>query len=459
MEKGLKGDVQVGGGEIQHGLQIGEGAVAAGFALCRGEDTHQSFHESIGEEIAVPVSEDAIKMFEDGFPDALHGCQELVHPCRPICPGDPLFEASAGADGTLGAVDFLQGQTHLVGLGRLQVELGEVVQGLRLLFGQVPGVLQEDVALLFHHGGVIGNRFHFLAPDLVHGVVGHFDDVELVKDQLRVGRVLARPGLVGLAHVDRAPEDLSGIPAVFAQISGEALPGRLLLRLGRKEHLALACVGEHRGVDAPLADGQFVAADRVHFAHLLFFTGFFHMAAEHAPKTGVMLSHEGRHGLHRALPHQQQSHRFEGQGKMLGQPLPRRPDRGHLAALPARQPADDLASVFKDVQMPPTPLLPMVVADKGASILETPRGRPQRFRFRNGDLHGPVGLAHRQSRHFPLGPEAQQLVEHTLWIHARFYDKGTRHQQFIPTRISEEPFFPATISEETRFLPRHCPVC
>lgn len=72
VEIGLRRDVQVGGGEVKHGLQIGEGAVAvaAGFAFCRGEDT--SSDESSGEVIAVQVSGDSIKMLEDCLPDALH---------------------------------------------------------------------------------------------------------------------------------------------------------------------------------------------------------------------------------------------------------------------------------------------------------------------------------------------------------------------------------------------------
>lgn len=63
-------------------------------------------------------------------------------------PGPASRGVCGRGEGAFGAVDFLQGPTHLVGLGRLQVELGELVQGT-CFSGQVPVVPQEDSSAVF----------------------------------------------------------------------------------------------------------------------------------------------------------------------------------------------------------------------------------------------------------------------------------------------------------------------
>src|SRR6056297_984956 len=66
------------------------------FSFCSGKDTHQAFHEGIGKAVAVPVSEDSVKMLQDGFPDALHRRKQLVNPRRTHGPRGPFLKVPSG---------------------------------------------------------------------------------------------------------------------------------------------------------------------------------------------------------------------------------------------------------------------------------------------------------------------------------------------------------------------------
>ena len=124
-----------------------------------------------------------------------------------------------------GLVDVLQGLAHLAGPAGLQPLFHESVFGLRLRFAQpglVPGPqilrpLQQPV------GASPG------LPDLVDGLVGVLDNVELVDDPLRVGQVSADAFPEPRAHVAGDEPHVSGHSIVRREVVDEPLHrGRVL---------------------------------------------------------------------------------------------------------------------------------------------------------------------------------------------------------------------------------------
>ena len=111
---------------------------------------------------------------------------------------------------------------------------------------------------------------------------------------------------------------------------------------------------------------------------------------------GIGLAHKARNALYRHVAHQQQGYRLKGEDEVLRQPFPRSRNRSHLATfstVASRYRREDFAAVFEDIQVPPKPLLPVVVADTTAtSILGRLCLRPHCLRLSHMDLHDPVGL-------------------------------------------------------------------
>lgn len=70
-------EVEFGGGEVEHGGEVFDGAVAPGFAFGGGEDGGEGFEEGVGETV-LPVGEDAIEVgfYEEGDPE--HGLEDIA---------------------------------------------------------------------------------------------------------------------------------------------------------------------------------------------------------------------------------------------------------------------------------------------------------------------------------------------------------------------------------------------
>lgn len=91
---------------------------------------------------------------------------------------------------------------------------------------------------------------HLNAAHFVHAIVYQLDNMELVKEQLYIGNAFSRSGLVGLAHVDRAPDDLFRFTPMLAQVRSKALPHGLVFAFGSKNELGLTSIYKDRASHA-----------------------------------------------------------------------------------------------------------------------------------------------------------------------------------------------------------------
>ena len=65
----------MGACEVEHGLEVSEGAVSAYFPLSRRENAHEALHEGVGEK-AFPGGEDAVEVLGEGPGELGHGCEQ-----------------------------------------------------------------------------------------------------------------------------------------------------------------------------------------------------------------------------------------------------------------------------------------------------------------------------------------------------------------------------------------------
>src|SRR5207237_148573 len=108
------------------------------------------------------------------------------------------------------------------------------------------------------------------------------------------------------------------------------------------------------------------------------------MGFEHAPQPRIVLSELTRGGGHRQLAHQEQRHRFKALGEVFAEPFPWRThtiDLPGLGAARPRQSTADLALMLKNVQMPPSHFLCVIVATHLCSDFWTALHRPELIRF------------------------------------------------------------------------------
>ena len=140
-------EAQFGGDEVEHGDEIGGGAISAGLAFGGGEDAVERFHEGIGGAV-LPVSEDAGEMTLDHLGTLEHGPEEKArllgrNAAHPAAPGQQFaFGQSFGRE----LLDVLQGQPHLVGFGGEQVLVFDPLAFAAVFGGVVLRVLAQHPA-------------------------------------------------------------------------------------------------------------------------------------------------------------------------------------------------------------------------------------------------------------------------------------------------------------------------
>ena len=116
-------EVELAGEQIDHGLEVSRGAVAAGFGLGRLDQAVDALDQPVGD-LAVEPTQDAV-------PVALDGACGLDHRFEPAVGGPevPLLQESGGRLGGGLLIEVLEGQPDLIGARRLQMMGREVVEG------------------------------------------------------------------------------------------------------------------------------------------------------------------------------------------------------------------------------------------------------------------------------------------------------------------------------------------
>lgn len=131
--------------------------------------------------------------------------------------------------------------------------------GLKLEFGQVGLVFEPQVLRAFEQRVLPALGF----PDLVGGLVGVLDHMELVDDLGGVGKPLADAPGESQAHVARHQAHAVRVAVVVHEISCEPFDGMRVLARRHVDRVAFHQIGDHGDVVVSPAVGL-VDADRLH---------------------------------------------------------------------------------------------------------------------------------------------------------------------------------------------------
>ena len=154
----------------------------------------------------------------------------------------------------------LQVHADLHRLDRVEVLRFQPRERLPFLLRQTIDVLQEDVAPALDLEVVP----RLLAPHLVDGLVGEFDDVKFVERDLGVGEVLFDPGLECSPHVDAGVGHRFAPAAMRLEEIREFLHGRRVLAVGDVDDLAPRHVNEQADVVVAAPRRSLVGGDAPH---------------------------------------------------------------------------------------------------------------------------------------------------------------------------------------------------
>ena len=193
-----------------------------------------------------------------------------------------------------------------------------------------------------------------LFADLVDGLVGVFDHVELVDDSRRVGQPLADALGEPQAHVAGNQTHPVGIAVVVHEIPREPFDrGRVLAR-DHADYVALHQVGDHGDVPVALPAGL-VDAYGLHARVVLVKPRLVHVMADEPPQAGVMFADLLGDVRDRLAFGQLHDHRLEQEREPASRPRPRHRDRVHAVggARHARHARVNERLVLEEVQMPP----------------------------------------------------------------------------------------------------------
>ena len=111
----------MGACEVEHGLEVSEGAVSACFPLSRRENAHEALHEGVGEK-AFPGGEDAVEVLGEGPGEFRHGCEQRVSGVGDSEVAHSGTQTAVRLSVVGAGVEVLEGPSHWVGRGRAPVE-------------------------------------------------------------------------------------------------------------------------------------------------------------------------------------------------------------------------------------------------------------------------------------------------------------------------------------------------
>ena len=280
---GLGGDgveVEFAAGQIDHRAEVVHVPEAAGAGFDVLDDAVESLEDRVGAPM-VEVGEDVLPVPAELFGEGLHRFQPRMHHPRAQCLETGLRLRAAGAVG----VDVLQAFAHPARPGGLRPPLRQIALDLRLRAREVGLVPGPQVLRAFEQRVLLGLGL----ADPVDGLVGVFDDMELVDDFGRVGQVVADALGEPQAHVARHQAHAVRVAVVRHEIVREPFHrGRVLAR-HHADHVALRQVGDDGDVPVAPAAGL-VDADRLHARVVLVQARLPHVVADEPPQAGVVLA-------------------------------------------------------------------------------------------------------------------------------------------------------------------------
>ena len=169
-------------GQVDHGAGVVHVPEAAGAGLDVPYDAVESLEDRVGAPMA-EVGEDVLPVPAELSGEGLHRFRPRMHHPRAQCLGPGLRLRAVGAVG----VDVLQAFAHPARPGGLRPPLRQIALDLQLRVREVGLVPGPQVLRAFEQRVLPGLGL----TDLVDGLVGVFDDMELVDDFGRVGQVVA----------------------------------------------------------------------------------------------------------------------------------------------------------------------------------------------------------------------------------------------------------------------------
>ena len=141
-------------------------------------------------------------MIQDHFGRSVHGRKVVTGClcCDPTNPTTPNFKSWSGLFGRGAAIDILNDQAHLVGLGGPEVFVFDASQSFLFFVGEVFGVLAPDPKSVFERGLGAGRPIaKFVFAHLIDRSVDMRDDVIFVEDDLGIAAPFRDSRAIGFA--------------------------------------------------------------------------------------------------------------------------------------------------------------------------------------------------------------------------------------------------------------------
>lgn len=428
-------EVEFAAGQVDHGAEVAHVLESAGSGLDVLDDAVESFEDRVGVGV-VEVGEDVPPVAAYLAGELFHGFESGArHPRAQTLEGR-LGLGSIGA----GVVDVLEGLAHLTGASGFQSSPLQAALGFQLQAGQVRFVPQPQVLGPLEQRVAAGLLF----ADLVDGLVGVFDHVELVDDSRRVGQPLADALGEPQAHVAGNQTHPVGIAVVVHEIPREPFDrGRVLAR-DHADYVALHQVGDHGDVPVALPAGL-VDAYGLHARVVLVKPRLVHVMADEPPQAGVMFADLLGDVRDRLAFGQLHDHRLEQEREPASRPRPRHRDRVHAVggARHARHARVNERLVLEEVQMPPHALPRVMHRTRGLAAPRFRAGEPRTRREPDRDMQFPSAVllvTELHARHPPRVRQLQGGGEQRRGIHTpKLPDQHHHPPTHSPTPNSERP--------------------
>lgn len=294
-------------------------AQAAGSGSDVLDDAVQSLEDRVGAPV-VEIREDVLPVTTDPAGEGFHGFRTGVHHPRAPCPepGSGLHPARAGG------VDVLEGLAHPAGASGLDPLFLQVMPGLQLEPGQALLVAQPRVFRAPEQGVAPGPRL----ADLVDGLVGVLDHMELVDHLGGVGQVSADALGEPRAHVAGDQCHPVRVTVVVHEIQREPFDGIRVPAGHHADHVAFRRIGDHGDVPVAFAAGP-VDADRLHARVILVQAGLVHIMSDEPPRSRVMFADLPGYVRDRLAFRRLHDHRLEQQREPAAWTGPRHRHRTH----------------------------------------------------------------------------------------------------------------------------------
>ncbi len=263
----------------------------------------------------------------------------------------------------------------------------------------------------------------FLAPHLVDGLVGEFDDVEFVERDLGVLEIRFDPRLERRPHVDARVADRLALAAVRLEEIREFLHRSGVLAVGHVDDFAPRHVDEQADVVVAAPRRGFVGGDPPQLRQVQPLHRAPNVVLDDAPQPRIVLAQPlGRVGDRHRLG-QRQHIGLKQQRETGARPSPRRGDLAHPASRAShpRHASVQQRAVLEEIQMPPRLVLRVVNRAALASAIRAGEPAPARkihVQIEPTILDRKLAARHRPRRLQPKGQLEKIGVSHPLRLNA-----------------------------------------